>query len=80
MVLWLSANDDDIIRVDEFLHLYHLRLSTHLGIGSSSLGMRNLGWSLILSLLSVSGRRAFSLFLVMVGRSLQMKIWMMLLS
>ena len=31
MVLWLSANDKDIIRVDEFFHLYHLRPSTHSG-------------------------------------------------
>ena len=29
IVLWLLANDGDISRVDEFLHLYRLRLSTH---------------------------------------------------
>ena len=31
MVLWISANDDDIIRVAEFIHLYCLRSSTHSG-------------------------------------------------
>ena len=31
MVLWLSANDDDIIRVDKFIHLFCLRSSTHSG-------------------------------------------------
>ena len=27
MVLWMSANDGDIIRIDEFLHFYRLRKS-----------------------------------------------------
>ena len=27
MVVWMSANDGNIIRMDEFLHLYHLRRS-----------------------------------------------------
>ena len=31
MVLWISTNDDNIIRVDEFIHLYCLRSSTHFG-------------------------------------------------
>ena len=27
MVVWMSANDGDVIRRDEFLHFYHLRKS-----------------------------------------------------
>ena len=27
MVVWMSANDGDVIRKDEFLHFYHLRKS-----------------------------------------------------
>ena len=27
MVMWMSANDGDTIRIDEFLHLYRLRRS-----------------------------------------------------
>ena len=27
MVVWMSANDGDIIRINEFLHFYHLRRS-----------------------------------------------------
>ena len=31
MVVWMSVNDEDTIRMDEFLHLYHLRCSRDLG-------------------------------------------------
>lgn len=27
MVIWMSANDSDIIRINEFLHFYHLKRS-----------------------------------------------------
>ena len=31
MVVWMSTNDEDTIRIDEILHLYHLRRSKDLG-------------------------------------------------
>ena len=31
MVVWMSVNDEDTIRMDEFLHLYRLRRSRDLG-------------------------------------------------
>jgi len=31
MVVWMSANDEDVIKKDEFLHFYHLRKSKDLG-------------------------------------------------
>ena len=31
MVVWMSANDGDVIKKDKFLHFYHLRKSKDLG-------------------------------------------------
>ena len=31
LVVWMSANDGDVIKRDEFLHFYHLRKSKDLG-------------------------------------------------
>ena len=86
MVLWLLANDGDISRVDEFLHLYRLRLSMH----SSYWELKP--WDVKSRLVFDSSSSLCewkkNLFVcvcvcvspVMAGRSLQMKIWIIFLS
>ena len=74
MVLWIFANDDDIIQVDEFIHLYCLRSSTHSGYWEFKPWDMKSRLVFDSPLLFVNGRRAFSLSLVVAGRSLQMKI------
>ena len=73
MVIWMFANDEDIIRIDEFLYFYHLKSPRIQAIGSLNHGVGVRDWFLTPFHLSGIGKPIFSLTLAMVGNLLQVR-------
>ena len=72
MSIWVSACDGEMITLNEFLFLYHLKASTHYGYFELLLGIGNLGWLKVFLLPFVIGNHNISSFLEWVGKPCSM--------
>lgn len=68
MSIWVSACDEKMITLNEFLFLYHLKASTHYGYFELLLRIGNLGWLKVFLLPFLIGNHDISSFLERVGK------------
>ena len=80
MVIWMFANDEDTIRIDEFLQFYRLRRSKDPSFWEFKPWVGVQGWFLILHRLFEIRKPTFSLSLVMAGNSFWVRTQMTLLA
>ena len=78
MVIWMSTNDKDTNRIDEFLHFYRLRRSKDPTIRSLNHGVGVNDWFLISHRFFETRKPTSSLSLATVGNSLWERTQMIL--
>lgn len=73
MLIWMFVNEGDMIRLNEFLYLNRLKLSTHYGYYELCWVIGNLGLLTISPLIFMTGIWGTSLFLGLVGKPFLMR-------